>query len=204
MNTRCLSAILATVFLAAGLSLAADAAFYDGTDFLIAGHSPRFDNLSSQLFGYVDYAVYSPGSFTGSASFPAGKFAYCYQIFNSTTSSNIGRFTVNLDSGVTADSPNFFVFSTGDISPVSEPNSPTAVIYQFGSRAPQPIFTANHNSSVLFYAGDFGPETGSGIIAGTPTGSTTVSIPVPTPEPASVLLLALAAPILLKTRRRKS
>ena len=202
MNIRLISAILAAIFLATGLPSAVNAAFYDGTDTLISGQASFF-SAPSQLYGYVDYAVYSPGYFAGSDSFPAGKYAYCYQIFDSSTSSAIGRFTVNLDSGVTAYSPGDFVFSTGGITTLSETVSPTTIVFLFNNRAP---ITANHHSSVLFYAGDFGPETGSGIIAGIMTGSASVEIPTPapTPEPASLLLFALAAPFLLKTRRRKS
>jgi len=206
MNTRCLSAILAAVLLAAGLPSAADAAvgaFYDGTNTLISGQAPFFDS-SSQLYGYVDYAVYSPGNFAGSASFPAGKYAYCYQIFDSSTSSDIGKFTVKLDAGVTAYSPGSFVFASGDIDSFTESFSAPTVTYQFNSRPP--TLSANHYSYVLFFAADSGPviDIDSGAIAGTKIGSTSVQIPTPTPEPASLLLLALASPVLLKTRRRKS
>jgi hypothetical protein len=201
MNNRCLSAILAAIFLAAGLPSVANAAFYDGTDTLISGRA-SFSNSSSQLYGYVDYAVYSPGDFIGSDSFP-DKFFYCYQIFGSSTSSNIGRFIVNLDSDVTAYSPDYFIFSADDIKPNYATIQQNDVVYMFNGR-----ITANHNSYVLFFAGDFGPGIDSGTIIGTLIGSTEVQIPIPTleptPEPASLLLLALASPALLKTRRRKS
>ena len=198
MNTRCLSAILTAIFLAAGLPSAVNAAFYDGTNTLISGQAPFFSS-SSQLYGYVDYAVYSPGDFTGSDSFP-DKFFYCYQIFDSPTSSNIGRFTINLDSGETAYSPGDFVFSEGDISPLTEFISPTSVSYLFNSSY---RVTPNHNSSVLFFAADSGSITNSVIITGTITGSVSFEIPTTTPEPASVLFLSLAAPFLLKIRGHK-
>ena len=197
MNTRCLSVILAAIFLAAGLPSVANAAFYDGTNTLTSGQA-FFFNSSSQLYGYVDYAVYSPSDFTGSDSF-ADKFFYCYQIFNSSTSSNIGRFTVNLDSDETAYFSDHFVFSEGDIDPLTEFISPTTVAYLFNSSY---CITANHNSSVLFFAADSGSVINSVIIAGTMTGS--VSIQIPTPEPASLFFLVLASPVLLNARRRKS
>lgn len=199
MNTRCLSAILAVIFLAAGLPSGANAAFYYGTDPLISGQA-SFSNSSSHLYGYVDYAVYSPGYFPWSDSFP-DKFFYCYQIFNSPESSNIGRFTVNLDAGETAYYTDCFVFSADDINPLTELISPTTVTYLFSSSC---RITANHNSSVLFFAADSGSVINSVIITGTITGSVSFQIPTPTPEPASLLILALAAPALLKTRRRKS
>jgi len=201
MNTRCLSAILAVIFLAAGLPSVANAAFYFGTDPLISGQA-SFSNPSSQLYGYVDYAVYSPGYFPWSDSFP-DQFFYCYQIFNSSASSNIARFIVDLDSDITAYSPDFFLFSEDDIQPNYAAIQQNDVIYMFNGR-----ITANHNSYVLFFACDVGPEIYPGTIIETVFGSTTVRIPIPAtepaPEPASLLIFALAAPALLKTRRRKS
>jgi hypothetical protein len=203
MNTRCLSAILAVIFLAAGLPSAANAAFYNGTDTLISGQA-SFSNSSSQLYGYADYAVYSPGYFPWSDSFP-DQFFYCYQIFNSSESSNIARFIVDLDSDVTAYSPNYFISSEDDIQPNYASIQQNDVVYMFNGR-----ITANHNSYVLFFAGDAGPEIYPATIVGTLFGSTTVRIPIPAtepapaPEPASLLIFALAASALLKTRRRKS
>jgi hypothetical protein len=199
MDTRCLSAILTAIFLTAGLPAAANTAFYDGTDTLISGQAPFFSS-TSQLFGYVDYAVYSPGNFTGSDSFQ-DKFFYCYQIFNSSTSSNIGRFTVNLDSGETAYSPDYFVFSEGDINPLTIFSNSTTVAYLFHSSYRIP---ANRNSSVMFFAVDSGAITNQVIIAGTTTGSVSFQIPATIPEPASVLFLLLATSFLIKARRLKT
>jgi hypothetical protein len=202
MNTRCLSAILAAICLAAGLPSAADAAFYTGTDTLISGQA-SFSSSSARLYGYVDYAVYSPGDFTGSDSFP-DKFFYCYQIFNSPTSSNIARFIVNLNPDVTAYSPDSFIFSADDIKPNYASIQQNDAVYMFNSR-----IAANNNSYVLFFASDYGPAIDSSTIIGTLFGSTSVQIPIPAsgtepvPEPASLLLLALAGPTLLKTSRRK-
>ena len=198
MIAKFLTVMLAVAFIAAGLPSVANAAFYDGTDTLISGQASFFDP-SVQLYGYVDYAVYSPGNFAGSDSFP-DKFFYCYQIFDSPTSSSIGRFTVNLNSGETAYSPDDFVFSAGDISPVSEFTNSNIVAYLFNSESQ---ITPGNNSSVLFFAADSGTATDSVIITGAIAGSVTVQIPVPTPEPASLILLMLASPFLLKTRRNK-
>jgi hypothetical protein len=201
MNTRCLSAILAAISLAAGLPSVADAAFYYGTDPLTSGRA-SFSSSSSQLYGYVDYAVYSPGYFPWSDSFPE-QFFYCYQIFDSSASSSIARFIVNLDSDVTAYSPDYFIFSADDVKPIYATIQLNDVVYTFNSR-----ITADHNSYVLFFAGDVGPEIYPGTIVGTVLGSTSVRIPIPAtepaPEPASLLLFATAGPFLLKARRRKS
>ena len=194
MNTRCLSAILAAILL---VSSAASAAFYDGTETFDSGQV-SFYSSASQLYGYVDYAVYSPGYFPWSDSFP-DQFFYCYQIFNAAESSNIARFIVSPDSGVTAYSPDYFLFSADDIEPIYAGIQQNDVFYIFDSRIP-----ANQNSSVLFFAADSGSITNSVIIAGTMTGSISFQIPATAPEPASVLFMSLAVPFLLKLRRRKS
>ncbi len=197
MNIRCISAISVAIFLAAVLSSPAKAAFYDGTEPNDSGRV-SFSSSLAQLYGYVDYAVYSPAYFLWSDSFPE-QFFYCYQIFNSIGSSDIGRFTITLDAGETAYSPDYFIFSEGDINPLTVFTSPTTVAYLFSSTSRIP---ANHNSSVLFFAADSGSITHSVIIAGT-AGSVSFEIPATVPEPASLFLFALSAPFLLKTRRRK-
>jgi hypothetical protein len=202
MNTRCLSAILAAIFLAAGLPSVANAVLFDGATVLTSGPAPFNYDTAPKLFGRVDYTVYSPGSL----SFP-DKYVYCYQIFDYQTSSAIIKFTVNLGSGATAYNPNWDP-STGGINPYSASLQQNVslqqndIVYEFDSRNP---ITAYHNSSVLFFTSDFYWQSGSGVILDTSrTSHTSVSIPVPTPEPASLLLLALASPVLLKARRRKS
>jgi hypothetical protein len=203
MSTRCLSAILAAIFLATGLSSVANAALsLDGATVLTSGPAPFNYDTAPKLFGRVDYTVYSPGSL----SFP-DKYVYCYQIYDYTTSSDIGSFTINLCSVATAYNPNWDA-STGGINPISASLQENVllqqndVVYTFSSRAP---ITAYHNSSVLFFTSDFSWQLGSGVITDTSKTShaSVSSIPVPTPEPASLLLLTLATPFLLKTRRRK-
>ena len=197
MSIKYVSIILAAIFLAIGLSSDVKAAFYDGTDTLISGSAP-FYNSPAKLYGYVDYAVYSPGDF----AFSDDKFTYCYQIFNSSTSSGIGRFTVNLNSDETAYSPGYFISSENDICPITEFISPSTVAYLFNSNY---RITAGSNSSVLFFTSDSRPETNSIILTGATTGSLTFQIPpsTTTPEPASLLLFFMASPAVLRFRKRK-
>jgi hypothetical protein len=199
MNTRIISVISAAIFLAAGLSSIADAAFYQGTDTLLSGRAP-FSSSSAQLYGDIDYAVYSPGNFFGSDLYP-DKYFYCYQIFNSSDSSSIARFTINLAVNETAYNPDYFIFSSGDFNPLTTYIDSTTVAFLFHSSY---RITPNHNSSVLFFAADSGSITNSVIITGTTNGSVNLEIPFTVPEPAAIVLFALAVPALLKRHKYKN
>ena len=208
MNTRCLSAILAAIFLAAGLPSVANAALADDTTAITFGQTPfSYTTTTPKLFGYVDYAVYAPGDYSGSLSFPADQYVYCYQIFVSSTSGAIGFFTVNLDSDATAYSQASDTVSASGVLGGSVPTSSSIsvqngiVTYNF---VRTDAITANNHSAVLLFTSDFAPQLGEGIISGAFPGSVYIELSTPTPEPASLLLLALATPFLLKTRRRKS
>ena len=87
------------------------------------------------------------------------------------------------------------------INPMFYAYSRDQVQYLFNSRSP---IAVNQHSSVLIFTSDFAPDSimGTGYL-GTTTANFSVQIPVPTPEPASLLLLTLASPFLLKTRRHK-
>lgn len=209
MNTRCLSAILAAVFLAAGLPSVANATLADDSTAITFGQTPPFSYTATtpNLFGHVDYAVYAPGNYSGSLSFPADQYVYCYQIFVSSTSGAIGFFTVNLDSDATAYSQTSDTASASGVPGGSVPTSSSIsvqndfVTYNFARTA---AITANNHSVVLLFTSDFAPQLGEGIVSGAFPGSVHIELPTPTPEPASVLLLALASPVLLRIRRRKS
>ena len=86
MNTRCISAISAAIFLAAGLPSVANAAFYDGTDTLISGQA-SFSSSSSQTLWLRRLRRLFARLISRFRLFPADKFFYCYQIFNSSDSS---------------------------------------------------------------------------------------------------------------------
>ena len=219
MNTRCLSAILAVVFLAAGLPSVANATLADDYTAIISDSVSISRTTNPKFFAHIDYAVYAPGEYPGSLTFPAGKYVYCYQLFNdSTSTSNITSLTINLDTASIAYNPYYDVASGSGVSGgitlpgTTNPSvNSSAISYNFGNR--DNTILANHYSVVLLFMSDYAPDTimGTGHLD-TNAGSFSVQLPVPTPEPASLLILALAAPALslsngpalLKTSRRKS
>lgn len=173
------------------------------------GALPGFHNhitftAGSALSGSLDYAVYGPGSYDGSLSFPADKYVYCYQVFDSPGSTvNIDYFSVGLYPGITVgnltyDAAHPFAVS-GGINPSFEFLSQTA--FYFFSISPSPI-TPNSHSSVLLFTSDKAPMMGSGVVSGGYTGGAVISLPTPIPEPATLLLFTLAAPAIVNKVRR--
>jgi hypothetical protein len=191
--------------MAAGLPSVANATLADDPIAIISGSFSISQTTSPKFFTHIDYAVYAPGDYIGSYSFP-GEYVYCYQLFNDSTSmSNINALTINIAPDAIVDSTNYDTASlfgiAGGINPVFYAYSRDQVQYLFNSRNP---ITVNQHSSVLIFTSDFAPDSimGTGLLGTTTAGSFSVQIPVPNPEPASLLLLALAAPFLLKTRGR--
>ena len=172
------------------------------------GALPGFHNhitftAGSALSGSLDYAVYGPGSYDGSLSFPADKYVYCYQVFDSPGSTvNIDYFSVGLYPGITVGSLTYdaahpFAVS-GGINPFTEFPLSQTVLYMF---AISPI-TPNSHSSVLLFTSDKAPMMGSGVVSGGYTGGAVISLPTPIPEPATLLFFTLAAPVIVNKWRR--
>lgn len=202
MSTKYLSVILAVVSIAASMPSIANATLADDPAAIIAGSFSISQTTSPKFFAHIDYAVYAPGDYIGSYSFP-DEYVYCYQLFNdSTSTSNINTLTIDLDTTSIAYNPYYDTASGSGVSGGSTsltPNiTPDAITYNFARNA---IITANNHSVVLLFTSDYAPDTtlGTGYLDTT----FSVQIPVPTPEPASLLLLTLASPFLLKTRRHK-
>ncbi len=206
MNTRCLSAILAAVFLAGGLPSVANATLAGDYTAIISGSVSISQTTSPKFFAHIDYAVYEIDDYPGSQTFTSGEYVYCYQIFNDSTSTgNINSLTIDIDTATIAYSPYYDTdsgsgTSGGKVATGLSVGS-SAISYIFGSRS---AISANNYSVVLLFTSDYAPDTTLGtIILGTTTaGSFSVQFPVPTPEPASLLLLLPALPFLLKTHRR--
>ncbi len=202
MNFKISSVVF--VFMIAVVSCPAivNAALYNDSSAVMAD-SVTFHGTSGPTFiGYIDYAVYAPGDYVGSVSFPE-QFIYCYQIFNSSTSAAVSDFYIDLETGATAGNPGYDALSSsgvpGGINPSNSNLISGSILYSF-SRGGIP---ANQHSSVLYFSSDLAPAMGTGLIIGLNAGMVTVELPTPVPEPATIILLILASPILLKTRRRR-
>ena len=214
MNTRCISAILAAIFLAAGLPSVANAALADDSSAIISGSVSISRTTYPEFSAYIDYAVYSPGGYPGSLTFPADKYVYCYQLFNDPISTNIVSFKIDLGTNLIAYNP-YYDSASGSGAPGGSILPGTwgpfvgegMIFYNFTT---QNAIPADQYSAVLLFTSDFAPALtiDAGTVRDIQGGRFTMQLPTPLPtlipEPASLLLLALASPALLKTRRRKS
>jgi hypothetical protein len=205
MNTRCLSLILAAIFLAAVLPSVANATLAaDGTA-IISDSFPLNYPTDPEFYAHIDYAVYAPGIYSNSYLF-TGKYVYCYQLFDDLGStSSIMSLDINIDLDARVGLITYDTASpsgvAGGINPLFCGYDPGQVRYGFSSDNP---VTVGQHSSVLLFTSDFAPDSimGTGLLGTTTSGSYLVQLPVPAPEPASVLLLALVAPALLRIRRQ--
>jgi hypothetical protein len=168
----------------------------------------------------VDYAVYAPGDFSGSAALgnpadPSGglHYVYAYQAFNNVEGGNrpVSQFSVGFldlapegDGNDDAEFPENigFVdgFSSPDLDPVSSfsPDSNPQTIKEaagwgFQNGGLQP---AGDNSDILIYTSPFGPEWDRASILGGGL-SNFQPLPSPVPEPTTFVLSLFAMTSLL-------
>jgi hypothetical protein len=208
MNARYESIILTAICLAVVVPSAAYASLADDSTAIISDSFSISKTTSPKFFANIDYAVYSPGDYSGSRTFPADQYVYCYQLFNITTStSDITSLIIDIPGGANVDTVIYDTASSsgaaGGVNPAFYAYTRDQVQYTFSSRNP---VSTNQHSSVLIFTSDFAPDPilGTGTLGTTTAGYFSVSLPVPTPEPASVLFMSLATPFLLKIRRRKN
>ena len=160
--------------------------------------STSFNN-GQGLVGYVDWAVFGPGSFPYVGYTPtAGELAYSYQVF-CTGSLAVTSFSASLDN--VADSIGTFGDLTGD-----SPTNMNLFPAPFGSASWSFAGIATGgNSEGLVFSSIKVPKNlfGSTIDGG--TGAIVIPLPSPdvtdVPEPATMSLLALAGVALLRRRK---
>ena len=191
--------LAAFLFTAVGASVAHSALNSDPA--ALIADSVTFNASSGPTFyGYVDYAVYAPGDYTGSLSFP-DKFVYCYQIFNLPTSAAVSVFSVVLIPGASVVGAFTDSASTTGVPGGSIPvplSSALMVSYFFGRNT----VPANQHSTVLLFASDMAPTLGTATLTNFQSVSVGIQLPAPIPEPTTLLLFALVAPMLVKTRKQ--
>jgi len=200
MNTKKSSILLAVILFTAVPASVAYSALNNDPYALVADQAWYISTSGPTLYGYVDYAVYAPGDYVGSLSFP-DKFVYCYQIFNLSTSNPVSSFVVNLEPGATIYNPTFDSASAsgdpGGINPILILSLPDSINY-FSNRNTIP---ANQHSSVVLFTSYSVPTFVTGSITGITTSSIALELPTPIPEPATLLMFTLAVPLLVKTRK---
>ncbi len=161
----------------------------------------------------VDFAVYSPGAFSGSAALgnpadPSGgnDYVYAYQVLNdqggnvSVTQLSVGFLDLppNGDGVDDAEVPQNIGFVDGfaspDVDPSSSfnPNNNPNVLKQAADWALAGLDPSTSDTSdVLFFTSPYGPEWDNGSILGGGLGATN-ALPSPVPEPATFVLGLLA------------
>ena len=102
------------------------------------------------LSGYVDYAVYAPGTYDGTVSFN-NLYVYAYQVFSQSSTVSIDYFSVGLKSGVSvsnvmSDSAADYAVTGGNIPNLSL-LMPQQALYLFQSDG----ISANEYSCTLLF-----------------------------------------------------
>lgn len=164
--------------------------------------SITFGSTTYDFEGYVDYAVYAPGAYSGLLTLPTDEYVYAYQLFNSSNSDvSMDSLTIGLSPGITASN----AFSDPSIGTTGGAMSAGAgftmsqsVMYMFF----QPV-TAGSKSTALVFTSEYGPQMGGAVVSGGISGGTVISLPTPSvPEPATIALLGFGAAALLRRKRK--
>jgi len=158
--------------------------------------STAFDN-GSGLSGFVDWAVFGPGSFPFTGYTPtAGELTYAYQVF-STGPDAIHTFSLDLNGGAGANNIGSFSDLAGQVP--SSQSLGAQAIWNFSGIA------QSLNSSGLAFSALQVPTSFFGTVVN--GGGFDFVFPLPTPssndipEPASLALLTLGGMILLPRRK---
>jgi hypothetical protein len=158
-------------------------------------------SAEGKLDGFVDYAVYAPGDYSGSAMF-IDLYVYAYQISNNENSTvGIDYFSVGLSPNVQVPDVTYDPAMGNTIPGGSNPSMhfklPESVIYMYVTDNIGP----NERSTTLLFTSNYGPETAYGYVSGGLAGGAIMELPSPVPEPATFSLIG--AGILLAFRRRR-
>ena len=159
-----------------------------------------FTTTGGALNGYVDYAVYAPGTYDGTISFN-NLYVYAYQVFSQSSTVSIDYFSVGLKSGVSVstvmyDSAEDYAVAGGHITSLSI-LMPQQALYLFQSDS----ISANEHSCTLLFTSNIAPGMAEGVVSAGFAGGAVMDLPSPVPEPATFGLLI--GGVLMAIRRRR-
>jgi hypothetical protein len=159
---------------------------------------------SGTLHGFVDYAVYAPGDYTGSVSFNNDLYVYAYQVSNDSDSTvGIDYFSVGLLPDVSVPDvtfdPSMGYAIPGGINPALTYKLPESAIYLYSADN----IGAGEWSTTFLFTSIYGPGSSNGYVSGGTVGGENVVLPAPVPEPATISLITAGA-LMALARRRKS
>lgn len=150
--------------------------------------------------GYVDYAVYAPGVYSGNHVDKSTNYIYAYQVFNNAASTAaLSSFTVGLLENAGAANPTYDAstgISGGKASLASSliGTPPASVFWMLDSVA------ASEYSTVLLFSSPYSYTFDSATVADGGQG-VTQSLPTPVPEPATLALIAMGGLAVMHRRR---
>ena len=156
-----------------------------------------------RLNGFVDYAVYAPGDYSGSITFSDNLFVYAFQVTNLDSSTiGIDYFSVGLLPAVqvpnVAYDPVMSYAIPGGSNPTMHFKLPESVIYLYLTDN----IGAGERSMTLLFTSNLGPAMSYGYVSGGVMGGENIPLPSPVPEPATFGLLIGGALITLGRRRK--
>ena len=150
---------------------------------------------SGDLTSEVDYAVFAPGDFAGIDS--SAGYVYAYQVFNTSVSSAISMFELELlDPDSVAMAGSVGTYGGGQVPSIMAIDSIADVYRAFFS----PSLPANSYSEALLLTSLNGPTRTMASVINSGLSDTNDDAPSPIPEPASLSLMSLAAIALLRRK----
>ena len=169
--------------------------------------------LTHTIHATVEYAVYAPGTFSGSTALglPADisggtQYIYAYEIFNDGTDANVTLLSVSLFAGAVADNATLITHlpgtPEGGVVPNNSSFNPAAIAPKTGARwtFTSPNLATGSHSDILIFASPYQPQWKNSSIQGGFVTAASAILPSPIPEPGTFVLSAMAVACLVAAR----
>jgi hypothetical protein len=188
----------ASLYASAGIALSADPSAISGWQ----GTLQLISVSDSTLRASLDYAVYLPGMYGGSAVGSANQYVYAYQLF-AIGSVSLSTMTVGLmdtpavvGAGNPQSDPTYGIL--GGIMPTA--SFPLLTANSFYTAFFTPQLTAGTHSVVLLFTSPNAPTTANASVIDSGKSAQAYGAPTPAPEPATLVLLGLGLAVIRRYR----